>query len=66
MKTMKAKTPEELAAKSEGKDKFTLYLDVQIMKYIKHRAAKAGTSASEVVNEAITAYVIAIKDRKSD
>lgn len=63
---MKIKTPEELAKGDDGKDKFTLYLDKELMAYIKTRAGKAGTSVSKIVNEAITNYVKVIKDKRSE
>lgn len=59
----KPKTPEDLANKVKGKDKYTLYLDVPSMEYIKERAAKAGVSASEVVNEALALYIELIKKK---
>lgn len=55
------KTPEDLAKTPKGKDKYTLYLDVRLMEYIKDRAAKAGVSASQVVNEALGVYVDSIR-----
>jgi hypothetical protein len=58
---MKFKTPEELA-RLQGKDKFTLYLDIEAMTYIRQRARKAGTSTSKIVNEAILAYLAVIKN----
>lgn len=63
MPRMKYKTPEDLARRN-GKDKYTLYLDVQAMDYIKHRAGKAGTSTSKIVNEAINMYISMLKGNK--
>lgn len=53
----KPKTPEELANEPRGKGKYTLYLSVEPMEYIKSRAAKAGSNTSEVVDEAIRMYL---------
>ncbi len=63
----RVKTPEELAIKvrSKDKDKFTLYLSVKPLNYLKERAAKAGVSLSEVVDEAISQYIETIKDKSS-
>lgn len=63
---MKLKTPEELAKADQGKDKYTLYLDKAPMEYLKIRGQKAGTSVSKMVNEAIVAYVRAIKEKKNE
>lgn len=63
---MKAKTPEQLAVEGEGRGKYTLYLDNQSMAYIKQRASKAGISTSKIVDEAIAAYIRAIKDKKTE
>lgn len=60
----KPRTPEDLAKKTRGKDKYTLYLDVNLMDYIKDRATRAGSNASQVVNEAITAYVEFLKEKE--
>ena len=62
---MKVKTPEQLAKESAGKAKFTLYLDVSNMEEISRRAAKAQTSSSKIVNEAIHAYLAVLKEKKS-
>jgi predicted HicB family RNase H-like nuclease len=64
MKRMKPKTPEDLAKREQGKDKYTLYLDNELMHYLKIRANKAGTSVSKIVNEAIASYVSTIKNKK--
>jgi hypothetical protein len=61
----KLRTPEELANRSKLKDKYTLYLTVERMEYIKERSGKAGTSASEVVDEAIRLYIDSIKKKKN-
>lgn len=63
---MKPRTPEDLAKGDAGKDKYTLYLDNNVMAYLRSRAEKAGTSVSKLVNEAITAYAAQIKDRKNE
>lgn len=60
---MKAKTPEQLAKKDSTRDKFTLYLSVKNMNEIKQRAGKAGISSSAIVDEAISAYLYALKDK---
>ena len=62
---MKFKTPEDIAKANQGKNKFTLYLDVKSMEYIKSRADKAGTSTSKIVNEAIASYIDQLKNRKN-
>lgn len=52
-------TPEQLAKKT--RDKFTFYLTVEHVQYLKERAGKAGVSTSEVIDAAIKAYIGAIK-----
>ncbi len=61
----KPKTPEDLALKRTGKKSYAVYLDVSLMETVKARAAEAGTSASEVVNEAIAFYMSYIKPHSS-
>ncbi len=60
----RARTPEELANKARIKSRYTLYLNQSNMEYIRDRAAKAGIGASQVVNEAIQAYIETIKKKK--
>jgi hypothetical protein len=62
----KPRTPEELAKERAGKKAFTLYLDASLMNYVKRRATEAGTSASEIVNEALDVYVTNDKQRSSN
>ncbi len=60
------RTPEELANAPRTRDKYTLYLNVSSMEYIRDRAAKAGISASEVVDEALRMYIEVIGTKKRD
>jgi hypothetical protein len=62
---MKAKTPEDLASAEAAYSKYTLYLEVKAMEYIKKRAAKANIGASKIVNEAINAYIADLKDKET-
>jgi hypothetical protein len=59
-----AKTPEQLAEEAKRKSKYTLYLSDDSMEYLSKRAAKAKTSLSRLVDEAVVAYIEAIKDRR--
>jgi hypothetical protein len=63
---MRPKTPEEIAKNGPAMDQFNLYLEVSLMKYIKDRAKRAGTSASRVVNEAISMYVETLKKQNKE
>lgn len=60
------RTPEEIAREGSGKNKYTLYLSVRSMEYIKDRCAKTKNtvSVSEVVDEAIKAYLETIRNDK--
>jgi hypothetical protein len=59
------KTPEQLAQRGRIKDKVTLYLTVENIKYIRERAGKVGVSTSAVIDEAISQYISTIRNKKN-
>ncbi len=63
IKTMRIKTPEELAQPESGKKAVTVYLDAILVEDVKSKARKAGISMSKLVNEAISAYLQELKKR---
>lgn len=63
---MKVRTPNDIAKLKGAKDKYTLYLSIGTMTDLKSLADKAGTSLSQLVDEAVAGYLAAIKDKKND
>ena len=60
----KPRTPEELSTGSGKKETFPLYLEVELIEYLKKRATTANVSVSALVNEAIKVYVDGLKETK--
>ncbi len=60
------RTPEELATKENVKAKYSLYLSVKHIDYLKERVKKSdGRGVSVLVDEAISFYIEHLKKDKS-